>query len=113
MMTDPIIAQYCIALFRRVILQRDKQARKAVRQRFTETVRDWLHRHPSREMVYSPGSEEQYVAEVFAQCWQTADDSSQHKGCSRRPNKEKKITPAALFFEQFMIENLYFEALLR
>jgi hypothetical protein len=73
MITDPISTnQYRVALFRRAVLQRDQQAREAVQQCFTETVRGWLHRHPKREIACGPGSEEQYVAQVFARCWQTA-----------------------------------------
>jgi len=75
MITNPISTdQYYIALFRRAVLQRDQQAREAVQQHFTGTVRGWLHCHPVREMVCSPGSEEQYVAQVFARCWQAAGD---------------------------------------
>jgi hypothetical protein len=75
MMTDPIYSnQYCVGLFRRAVLQRDQQARETVQQCFTETVRGWLHRHPKREMACGPGSGEQHVAQVFARCWQTADD---------------------------------------
>jgi hypothetical protein len=32
---------------------------------------------------------------------------------SRRPNKKNRIAPAVLSIEKFMIEKLYFEALLR
>ncbi len=75
MITDPISTnQDCVALFRRAVLQRDQQAWEAVQQCFTETVRGWLHRHPKREIASGPGSEEQYVAQVFARCWQAADD---------------------------------------
>src|SRR5260221_8285033 len=75
MITDPISTdQYCVALFRHAMLQRDEQAREAVQQCFTETVRGWLHRHPKREIACGPGSEEQYVAQVFARCWQTAGE---------------------------------------
>ncbi len=75
MITDPISTnQDCVALFRRAVLQRDQQAWEAVQQCFTETVRGWLHRHPKREIASGPGSEEQYVAQVFARCWQAVDD---------------------------------------
>jgi hypothetical protein len=79
MITDPISTdQDCVALFRRAMLQRDQQAREAVQQCFTETVRGWLHRHPKREIVCGPGSEEQYVAQVFAcpQEWSSEQEVS-------------------------------------
>jgi hypothetical protein len=75
MMTDPIYSnQDCVGLFRRAVLQRDQQAREVVQQRFTETVRGWLHRHPRREIVCGPGCEEQYVAQTFVRFWQTAGE---------------------------------------
>jgi hypothetical protein len=75
MMTDPInTEQDYVALFHRALMQRDQQAREALRQRLTETVRGWLHHHPNREMLCGPGSEEQYVAQVFARCWQASGD---------------------------------------
>lgn len=61
---------YCLELFRRATLQGDQQAWEYLQRVFSETIRGWLHRHPSRDVVYRLDSAENYVAQTFERFWQ-------------------------------------------
>ncbi len=62
--------QYCLEIFRRALVKRDQDAWAFLQQRFSDTVRGWLRRHPQREVAYHYDSEENYVAQTFARFWQ-------------------------------------------
>ena len=67
---EPYNDQYCLEIFRRALAQRDQDAWAFLQQRFSDTVRGWLRRHPQREVAYHYDSEENYVAQTFARFWQ-------------------------------------------
>src|SRR5437879_4207391 len=55
----------CLELFHRARIQHDDVALEALRQCFSEFVRDWIHRHPQKEVICRFESEEYYVALAF------------------------------------------------
>jgi RNA polymerase sigma factor (sigma-70 family) len=59
--------RYCYELFRRAIMDRDKQAWDLVCERFWPQVRDWVSRH--RLMNLWPESPDALVGEAFARMW--------------------------------------------
>jgi hypothetical protein len=66
--TDP----YCLELLRRATFQDDPQIWEKVQRCFSETVRGWMERHPSRTAEASLNSEENYVAQAFAKLYEAA-----------------------------------------
>jgi hypothetical protein len=54
-----------LELLHRALIQSDQEAKTWVQHCFGGMVRDWLHRHPQREMVYRFESEANYVAQTF------------------------------------------------
>jgi hypothetical protein len=69
---EPCIDAYGLELLHRALIQSDQEARTWVQHCFVGMVRDWLHRHPKREMVYRLESEENYVAQTFERFWEEA-----------------------------------------
>jgi hypothetical protein len=61
---------YCLELFHRARVQHDDLALEALRQCFSEFVRDWISRHPQKEVVCRFESEEYYAALTFERFWQ-------------------------------------------
>ena len=61
---------YCLELFHRAREQHDDVALEALRQCFSEFVRDWIRRHPQKEVVCRFESEEYYAALAFERFWQ-------------------------------------------
>ena len=61
--------QYCLEIFRRAMLQHVDQAWITLQQRFGETVRIWLRRHPSYDLALKRDSEENYIALTFSRFW--------------------------------------------
>jgi hypothetical protein len=66
--------RYCLEIFRRAILQHIDQAWSVLQQRFSETVRIWLHSHPSHDVALLRDSEENYVAQTFSRFWLAVHD---------------------------------------
>jgi hypothetical protein len=60
----------CLELFHRARIQHDDVALEALRQCFREFVRDWIGRHPQKEVVCRFESEEYYTALAFERFWQ-------------------------------------------
>jgi hypothetical protein len=60
----------CLELFHRARVQHDDAALEALRQCFSEFVRDWIGRHPQREVICRFESEEYYAALAFERFWQ-------------------------------------------
>jgi hypothetical protein len=61
---------YCLELFHRARVQHDDVALGALRQCFGEFVRDWIRRHPQKEVICRFESEEYYAALAFERFWQ-------------------------------------------
>ncbi len=61
-----------MALVHRAIKQADHNARSEFEQRFGQTMRGWLHRHPLWETACQYGSEEYYLHLAFEQFRQSA-----------------------------------------
>jgi hypothetical protein len=61
---------YGVELLRRATVREDQEAWSWVQQCFSEMVRGWLRRHPSREAACRLESEENYVAQAFERFWQ-------------------------------------------
>ncbi len=64
--------QYCLELFHRARVQHDDDALEALRQCFSGILRDWIHRHPQKEVLCRFESEEYYTALAFERFWQAA-----------------------------------------
>jgi hypothetical protein len=60
----------CLELFHRARVQHDDLALEALRQCFSEFVRDWIRRHPHKEVVCRFESEDDYAALAFERFWQ-------------------------------------------
>jgi hypothetical protein len=66
-----------LELFRRAILQSNRDARLYLQQCFSEIVLSWLRRHPLREEAYAFDSEENYVARAFERFWMVTAHNQQ------------------------------------
>lgn len=64
---EPSDWRYCYELFRRAIVERDRQAWDLVCERFWPQVRDWVSRH--RLIDLWPESLDALVGEAFARMW--------------------------------------------
>jgi hypothetical protein len=60
----------CLELFHRARAQHDEVALEALRHCFSELLRDWIRRHPQKEVVCRFESEEYYTAQAFERFWQ-------------------------------------------
>ncbi len=60
----------CLELFRRSSMQHDDVAPEVLRQCFSEFIRNWIRRHPQKEIACRLESEEYYVAQAFEFFWQ-------------------------------------------
>jgi hypothetical protein len=60
----------CLELFYRARVQDDDVALEALRHCFSEFVRDWIRRHPQKEVVCRLESEAYYAALAFERFWQ-------------------------------------------
>jgi hypothetical protein len=59
-----------LELFQRARVQHDNGALEALRHCFSEFLRDWIRRHPQKEVVCRFESEEYYAALAFERFWQ-------------------------------------------
>ena len=60
----------CLELFHRARIQHDDVALEALRQCFREFARDWIGRHPQKEVVCRFAREAYYAALAFERFWQ-------------------------------------------
>ena len=67
---EPCTDTSSVELVRRVMLQKDQEARSWLHHCFGGMVRSWLRGHPSREVACRLESEEHYVALTFERLWQ-------------------------------------------
>lgn len=61
---------YCLELFHRARVLHDEDALQALRQCFSGILRDWIHRHPQKEVLCGLESEAYYTALAFERFWQ-------------------------------------------
>ena len=61
---------YFVELLRRATLQGNQDAWEMVKHCLSVVVREWLVDHPKRGVWYQSGSEEEYLAEVFARFYE-------------------------------------------
>jgi hypothetical protein len=67
---EPCDERYGLELLRRATLEGDPEAWEWVQHCFSDLVRGWLCRHPSRMAALRFESEENYVALTFGRFWQ-------------------------------------------
>lgn len=60
---------YTVELLRRALVEQTDEGWAAFQQCFSETVRIWLHSHPSSDVALRRDSEENYIAQTFARFW--------------------------------------------
>jgi len=92
----------CLELFHRARIQHDDVALEALRQCFGEFLRDWIGRHPQKEVVCRFESEEYYAALAFERFWQAI---------IQRQTLEFGTLTAALAFLQACLNAVILEAL--
>ena len=66
---QPSDDRYGLDLFRRASLQHDQDAWDWLQHYYSESVLNWIHRHPRRELAYRFDSEKNYIAQAFARFW--------------------------------------------
>jgi hypothetical protein len=93
---------YCLELFHRARVQHDEGALEALRQCFSEFVRDCIRRHPQKEVVCRFESEEYYAALAFEHFWQTV---------IHRQELEFGTLPAALAYLQASLNGVILDTL--
>src|SRR5438067_1978131 len=67
---EPCTDTYGLELLRRATFQDNQEAWAWVQHCFGGLVRDWLRRHPQREVACRLESEENYVSQTFERFWQ-------------------------------------------
>ncbi len=92
----------CLELFHRARVQHDDDALKALRHCFSEFVRDWIRRHPQKEVVCRFESEAYYAARAFERFWQTV---------IQRQELEFGTLPAALAYLQASLHGVILDTL--
>jgi len=66
---QPSDDRYGLELFRRASLQHDQDAWDWLQHCYSESVLNWIHRHPRRELAYRFDSEKNYIAQAFVRFW--------------------------------------------
>src|SRR5215467_1845644 len=92
----------CLELFHRARIQHDDVALEALRQCFGEFLRDWIGRHPQKEVICHFESEDYYTALAFERFWQAI---------IQRQALEFGTLTAALAFLQACLNAVILEAL--
>lgn len=67
---------FCLEIFRRAMLYQNEPAWEVLQQRFHETVRIWLYKHPYADVALHRDSEQNYIALTFSRFWQAVHDQS-------------------------------------
>src|SRR5579863_2703942 len=65
---------YCLEIFRRAIVQGIDQAWVVLQERFSDSIRIWLHIHPRNDVALRHDSEENYIAMTFSRFWHAVHD---------------------------------------
>jgi hypothetical protein len=68
---EPSVERYSLELLRRATLEGDPEVWEWVQYCFSDMVRGWLRRHPSRDTAMKLESEDNYIALTFARFWQS------------------------------------------
>jgi len=66
--------RYCLEIFRRAVILRNHEAWAILQRQFNDSVRNWLHRHASREAALRYDNEQSYVDEAFRRFWQAVSE---------------------------------------
>ena len=61
--------RYTQEIVRRALFEQTDEARSMLEKCFYETIRTWLHGHPSSELALQRGTEENYIAQTFSHFW--------------------------------------------
>ena len=70
----PADEDYCLELFRRALVDQTDQAWSLLQQCLSETIRRWIHGHPSRDVALLRDSEENYIAQTISRFWYAVHD---------------------------------------
>ena len=62
--------RYCLEIFRRAVVQRNREAWNILYTQFYESVCLWFRRHPYREAALRYETEKNYVDDTFKRFWQ-------------------------------------------
>ena len=92
----------CLELFHRAGIHHDDVALEALRQCFRDLIRDWIGRHPQKEVVCRFESEDYYAALAFERFWQAV---------IHRQVLDFGTLTAALVFLQASLNTVILEAL--
>ena len=71
---EPFDDRYYVEIVRRALVERTDDAWLALEECFSETIRCWLHSHPSRDVALLRDSEENYIAQTFSRFWYAVRD---------------------------------------
>ena len=70
----PFDDRYCLEILRRALVEQTDEAWSVLEQCFRETVRGWIHGHPSSDVALLQDSEENYIAQTFTRFWYSVRD---------------------------------------
>jgi len=65
---------YSVELLRRALVTHSDTAWSLLQQCFSETLRNWIWSHPSRDVALLRDSEENYIAQTFTRFWLAVRD---------------------------------------
>src|SRR5713226_7418846 len=71
---EPFDDRYCLEILRRALVEQTDEAWSVLQQCFSETIRGWLHSHPSSDVALLRDSEENYIAQTFSRFWYAVRD---------------------------------------
>ena len=71
---EPFDDRYCLEVLRRAIFEQTDEAWSVLQQCFSETIRNWIRSHPSRDVALLRDSEENYIAQTFSRFWYAVRD---------------------------------------
>lgn len=71
---EPFDDRFCVEILRRALVDQIDDAWLVLQQCFSETIRCWLHSHPSRDVALLRDSEENYIAQTFSRFWYAVRD---------------------------------------
>jgi len=61
--------RYVLEILRRALVEQTDEAWSVLHECFSETIRVWIHSHPSSDMALLRDSEENYIAQTFSRFW--------------------------------------------
>jgi hypothetical protein len=71
---EPSDDQYCLEIFRRAVVQRENDAWAVLQRQFSENVRLWFGRHPSRQAALRLDGEQSYIDDALRRFWQAVSE---------------------------------------